>query len=168
LSPLRFNVTLEYIFSKVHENLEAIKSNGIQYISFWSKLILKKYLVKTQIPQESNSVSYTVIYISAIFDEKVIWRLHIEMIEAKAFRTFIRIYSLFKSERLSINIKLTIRKALIRSNMTYACPAWEFAADNHLLKLQRQQNKVLLHHWKFSKVHTDSRFAHGFQTSVCI
>jgi hypothetical protein len=27
--------------------------------------------------------------------------------------------------------------------MTYACPAWEFAADTHLLKLQRQQNKVL-------------------------
>jgi hypothetical protein len=27
--------------------------------------------------------------------------------------------------------------------MTYACPAWEFAADNHLLKLQWLQNKVL-------------------------
>jgi hypothetical protein len=27
--------------------------------------------------------------------------------------------------------------------MTYACPAWEFAADTPLLKLQRLQNKVL-------------------------
>jgi hypothetical protein len=27
--------------------------------------------------------------------------------------------------------------------MTYACPAWEFAAELHLLKLQRLQNKVL-------------------------
>jgi hypothetical protein len=27
--------------------------------------------------------------------------------------------------------------------VTYACPAWEFAADNHLLKLQGVQNKVL-------------------------
>jgi hypothetical protein len=27
--------------------------------------------------------------------------------------------------------------------MTSACPAWEFAADTHLLKLQRLQNKVL-------------------------
>jgi hypothetical protein len=27
--------------------------------------------------------------------------------------------------------------------MTYACPTWEFAADKHLLKLQRLQNKVL-------------------------
>jgi hypothetical protein len=27
--------------------------------------------------------------------------------------------------------------------MTYACPAWEFAAECHLLKLQRLQNNVL-------------------------
>jgi hypothetical protein len=27
--------------------------------------------------------------------------------------------------------------------MTYACPAHEFAADNHLMKLQLLQNKVL-------------------------
>jgi hypothetical protein len=65
------------------------------------------------------------------------------MIEAKAFRTFIRIYSLFKSERLSTNIKLILHNALIRSIMTYTCPAWEFAADSHLLKLQRIENEVL-------------------------
>jgi hypothetical protein len=78
-----------------------------------------------------------------MFDKKVAWRLNIEMIEAKAFKTFIRIYSLFKSKRLSTNIKLALHKALARSITTYACPAWEFAADNHLLKLQRLQNKVL-------------------------
>jgi hypothetical protein len=49
----------------------------------------------------------SVKYLGVIFDKKVAWRLHIEMIEAKVFRTFIRIYSLFKSERLSTNIKLT-------------------------------------------------------------
>jgi hypothetical protein len=27
--------------------------------------------------------------------------------------------------------------------MTYASPAWEFATDTHLMKLQRMQNKVL-------------------------
>jgi hypothetical protein len=82
-------------------------------------------------------------YLGVILDKKIAWRLLIEMIEAKAFRTFIRIYSLFKSERLSANVKLTFHKALIRSVMAYACPAWEFAADTHLLKLQRLQNKVL-------------------------
>jgi hypothetical protein len=65
------------------------------------------------------------------------------MIEAKVLRTFVRIYSLLKSERLSAKIKLTLHKALIRTVITYACPAWELAADTHLLKLQRLQNKVL-------------------------
>jgi hypothetical protein len=46
-----------------------------------------------------------------------------EKIEAKAFRTFIRLNSLFKSERLSANIKLTLHEALIRSVRTNACPA---------------------------------------------
>jgi hypothetical protein len=40
----------------------------------------------------------SVKYLGVIFDKKVTWRLHIKMIEAKAFRTFIRIYFLFKSE----------------------------------------------------------------------
>jgi hypothetical protein len=74
-------------------------------------------------------------YFGVIFDKRVTWRLHVEMIEAKAFRTFIRVYSLFKSERLSANLKLTLHKALIRSVMTYANPAWEFAVDSHLVKL---------------------------------
>jgi hypothetical protein len=82
-------------------------------------------------------------YLDVIFDKKVTWRLHIEMIEAKAFRTFIRLYSLLKNERLIANIKSTLHKALIRSVMTYASPAWEFAADTHLMKLQRLQIKDL-------------------------
>jgi hypothetical protein len=65
------------------------------------------------------------------------------MIEAKAFRTFIRIYSLLKSERLSAKSKLTLHKALLRTVITYSCPAWELALETYLLKLQRLENKVL-------------------------
>jgi hypothetical protein len=85
----------------------------------------------------------SVKYLGVNFDKRVTWRLHIEMIEAKAIRTSIIIYFLFKSERLNANIKLTLHKALIAFVMTYACPAWEFAAESHLMKLQRLQNKVL-------------------------
>jgi hypothetical protein len=81
-------------------------------------------------------------YLSVIFD-KITWRLHVEIIEAKAFRTFIRVYSLFKTERLGANIKLNLYEAPIGSLMTCACPAWEFAADAHLMNLQRLQNTVL-------------------------
>jgi hypothetical protein len=82
-------------------------------------------------------------YLSVIFDKRIAWRLHIEIIEAKAFRTFIIIYSLLKSKHLNTNIKPTLHKAVIKSVMTYACPACEIAADTYLLKLQRLQNKVL-------------------------
>jgi hypothetical protein len=40
----------------------------------------------------------SVKYLGVIFDRRMTWRLHIAMIEAKAFRTLIRIYFLFKSE----------------------------------------------------------------------
>jgi hypothetical protein len=85
----------------------------------------------------------SVKYLGVIFDKRITWRLHVERIEAKAFRTFIRLYSLFKTERLNADIKLTLLKALITFIMTYACLASEFAAEFHLLKLQRLQNLVL-------------------------
>jgi len=50
------------------------------------------------------------------------WRLYTETITAKALRTFISVYPILKSERLSVNTKLTLDKVLIRSIMTYACP----------------------------------------------
>jgi hypothetical protein len=61
----------------------------------------------------------TVKYLGVLFVKKVAWRLHKDMVEAKAFRTFIRAYSLFKSERLSANIISTRHEALIRSVMSY-------------------------------------------------
>jgi hypothetical protein len=61
-------------------------------------------------------------YLGVIFDNRITWRLHREIIEAKAFRTFIRIYFIFKIERLSTNIKLNLHKTLISSVMIYACP----------------------------------------------
>jgi hypothetical protein len=85
----------------------------------------------------------SVKYIDVIFDKKMTWRPHIEMIETKAFRTFIKAFPLFNSEQLTADIKTTLHKVHIRSVMTHAYPAWEFAADTHLTKLQRPQNKVL-------------------------
>jgi hypothetical protein len=74
------------------------------------------------------------------------------MTEAKAFRTFVTFYSLFRSEWLSADIKLTLNKALIKSLMTYACLTWEFVADTHLLKLQCLQNKVICTIGKFPRL----------------
>jgi hypothetical protein len=89
-----------------------------------SRLTLNGKKKKKKIPFVNSSK-----YIGLIFDRKITFIFQIKIIEAKAIRTFVRTYSLFKSERLRANIKLTLHKALIRSVMTYASPAWEFAAD---------------------------------------
>jgi hypothetical protein len=75
-------------------------------------------------------------YLGVIFDKRITWRLRIGIIKAKVFRPFFRIYFLFKSERLSANIKLTVHKAPSLSVLTYACSASEFSAHTQLMKLQ--------------------------------
>jgi hypothetical protein len=62
---------------------------------------------------------------------------------SQALCTYIRTYSLFKSEQFSTNIRLTHYKAVIRSLMTYVCPTWEYTLDTRLLKLQCWHNRVL-------------------------
>jgi hypothetical protein len=57
------------------------------------------------------------------------------MIKAEGFKTFIREYFLSKSKRLRANNKLTIHRKLIRSVITFAPPAWEFAPDDQIMKL---------------------------------
>jgi hypothetical protein len=84
-----------------------------------------------------------------------------EMVEAQAFRTFIVIYSLFKSVRLSAVIKLNLHKTLMRSVMTYACPACGLAAGTYLLKLQNSQKRI-------SASLETLQVCHGFQFSVRI
>jgi hypothetical protein len=91
-------------------------------------------------------------YLGVIF-AKITLRLHKDMIEGKTFRTFGRIYSILKSEHLNADIKLTVPMALIRSVRTYACPAWELAADTSL-KIAAHAKQGSEYNWVFSKVHT--------------
>jgi hypothetical protein len=85
------------------------------------------------------------------------------MTEIKAFRTSIKIYSLFKSDGLNANIKFTLHKSLIKSVMTYACPAWKFAADIHSLNSQRLQDKVVRPTGKFSRCNSISDLHTAFK-----
>jgi hypothetical protein len=54
--------------------------------------------------------------------------------------------------------------------MTSTCPAWNFAADMYMLKLQNIKN-TFPHHWKLSKTHTGSRFVlpyiYNYTTKLC-
>jgi hypothetical protein len=46
--------------------------------------------------------------------------------------------------------------------MTYACPTWEFAAETHLLNLQRLQNKVLRTIGKLRDLHVAFQIPYVF------
>jgi hypothetical protein len=105
-------------------------------------------------------------YLGVIFDKKITWRPHIEMIKAKAFRTFIRIYSLFKSEQLSANIKLTLHKALhyFCNDLCLSCMGISVRYPSNEIAAPAKQGTP--HHWQSSKAHTGSRNAHGFPPVV--
>jgi hypothetical protein len=81
-----------------------------------------------------------VTYLGVTFGRRMPWRHHTERTVAKAL-AYVR-KDLFRSGRLITNIKLTFYRALIMSDMTYTCPTSEHAADAHLLKLQRLQNRI--------------------------
>jgi hypothetical protein len=59
-----------------------------------------------------------------------VWRQGLQNI-----RTFVKMHCLFKSEHLSADIKLTLHKALIKSEIIYACSTWEFVTCTCLIKL---------------------------------
>jgi len=59
-------------------------------------------------------------YFGVTFDEKITWRMHVEIIDAKAF-IILCVYSLLKSKQLHKNT-LILHKAPMRSIMTNACP----------------------------------------------
>jgi hypothetical protein len=80
-----------------------------------------------------------------------------------------------KSEKLSVKTKMTLYKALIRSKMTYACPAWETAAVTHLMKLERLQKKVfrviggIPRRTPIRYMHTDFQipYVYDYITKIC-
>jgi len=89
------------------------------------------------------------------------WRIHTETTASK-FRTFIGVFSLFKSGCLSANIKLIIHKTLLRSTMTYVCPPGKLQ-QTHLRQGQHFQNEFL-HTIRIFRG-TGSQFACDFYSS---
>jgi hypothetical protein len=69
-----------------------------------------------------------------------------EMIEAKAFRTFIRIYSLLKSQRLSANIKLTLHKSTDQNSNDLCLPHMGISGRHLPLKIAAPSKLDSLHH----------------------
>jgi hypothetical protein len=63
-------------------------------------------------------------YLGVILDAKLTYKAHI-------------------SSTIDVNLALIVYKSLLRSIVTYASPAWDYAAESYVHKLQTFQNKVL-------------------------
>jgi hypothetical protein len=75
------------------------------------RVALRGLRIKSPYPETFKNVfsrQNVAKYLIVIFDRRITWRIHIQTTEAKAFRTFLRVYPLIKSERLNVNIKLTL------------------------------------------------------------
>jgi hypothetical protein len=57
-------------------------------------------LVKAHLTLNGKNIPFVnqIKNLGVIFDRRITWRIHIKMIEAKAFTTFLRLYSLSKRE----------------------------------------------------------------------
>jgi hypothetical protein len=85
--------TMETLCNRWHIKINKCKTHGIYFSYSYPPPESHITLNGQNIPFVNN-----VNFLGVIFHKKVTWRLHREMIEAKAFRTFVRIYSLPKSD----------------------------------------------------------------------
>jgi hypothetical protein len=74
---------------------------------YFSK-ILKR--VEAYLTLNGRAITFVndVKYLGVTFDRRMTSRTHIDLIITKALRTFLLIYSLLKSEKLSIRTKMTV------------------------------------------------------------
>jgi hypothetical protein len=112
------------------------------YFSYWHSPF--KAFLKSK-GQQIPFVNH-VKYLSVIFCKKNYMEITYRNDHCQGPMYIFCIYPILKSECLSVITKLTLYKVLIGSVLTYACPAWEFSAESHLLKLQCLQNSSP-HHW---------------------
>jgi hypothetical protein len=105
-------------------------------------------------------------YLFVVFDRRNAWRIDTQAIEAKDFRVFIGVCSIFRNKQLRSDVRLNVHKTLIRSVMTCSCPVFELSALIYLFKLQSLQDRVLCVSSCFADCTRDMRFACGLQNSV--
>lgn len=88
--------------------------------------------------------SKEVVYLGLTLDQKLLFRSHIEKIQAKTNLLLKKLYPLIKrNSALHQKNKLAIYKQIVLPLLKYALPVWKRCADTHKNKLQVIQNNFL-------------------------
>jgi hypothetical protein len=103
------------------------------------------------------------IYLGVNFNRRITCTIHIKMIDAETFRTFISVCTVLNSDQLSSNINLTAQNYIYNKlcvsslGMCGSQPSFAIAAP---------AIRGSLHEWWISKADSDPQFACSFQNSV--
>lgn len=88
--------------------------------------------------------SAEVLYLGLLFDEKLLFRSHVEKTVVKSSALVRNLYPLIcRRSRLSRVNKLAVFNQIIAPAIHYAAPVWESCAQTHKNKLQVAQNRAL-------------------------
>lgn len=88
--------------------------------------------------------SAEVIYLGLLFDEKLLFRSHVEKTLVKCSALIRSLYPLIcRRSRLSRTNKLAVFKQIIAPVIYYAAPVWDQCAQTHRNKLQVAQNRAI-------------------------
>ncbi|GLV34056.1 hypothetical protein CBL_05076 [Carabus blaptoides fortunei] len=83
-------------------------------------------------------------YLGLLHTPKMTWKEHISQSVSKAIGARSQLYPLLcRNSKLSIDNKLLIYTAILRPAITYPSPVWEYAAKQHLKRIQIFQNKTI-------------------------
>jgi hypothetical protein len=133
---------LEPWFQKWRMRINAKKKSTITQFS----KRLRHYRHSTQPVKffnENIDLSKETKYLLIALDLKLTYRTHISCILRKANYRLRQLFTILnKSCTIDKNLALIIYKSLLRFIVSYASPAWSYAAKTHINKLQTFQNKV--------------------------
>jgi hypothetical protein len=100
--------------------------------------------VNIKIDNKEIPWSKSVKYLGIILDNKLNYTEHVNSISQKAIIKLINLYPiLHRNSFITQENKLLLYKAVIRPNITYACPVWSYISKTKYNKLQILQNKFL-------------------------
>lgn len=118
-----------------------INNNKTQAIVFTKRK--PRTIPRLQLQGRLLPLQNTTKYLGVILDRSLTFKNHIENACIKGLKSTRAQIPLLRSQNLNLHVKKIIYSAIVRSRLTYACPAWSHAAHTNIHKLQVIQNKAL-------------------------
>ena len=141
---LELQSDLNLLFDWSHKNKLYLNIDKCKYMTF----CMKKNMIEHQYNIGSQVLERVKIFknLGVLFDVKMTFRSHIDLIVAKACSTLGFICRLTKDFKNPNSVR-SLYCALVRSNLEYASIIWNPAADIHRNRIERVQKKFIIHYF---------------------